>query len=50
VTLRLTAIARSLAAAACTRVVQHHIPEGEIEDVFARLPSDIRAVLEPAAA
>jgi uncharacterized protein (DUF2267 family) len=40
----------ALAAAACTRVMQDHIPEGAAEDVFAQLPSDIRAVLQPAAA
>jgi uncharacterized protein (DUF2267 family) len=36
------------AAAAATRVLRRHVTPGEIDDVLAQLPSEIRAILEPA--
>jgi uncharacterized protein (DUF2267 family) len=36
------------AAAAGTRVLRRHVTAGEIDDVLAQLPAEIRAVLEPA--
>jgi uncharacterized protein (DUF2267 family) len=35
--------------AACTRVLRHHVSEGEVDQVLGSLPGDIRRVLEPAA-
>jgi uncharacterized protein (DUF2267 family) len=35
------------AAAAVTRVLRRHVSQGELNDVLAQLPSEIRDVLEP---
>jgi uncharacterized protein (DUF2267 family) len=34
------------AAEAATRVLQRHVTEGEVEDVFAQLPAEVREVLQ----
>jgi uncharacterized protein (DUF2267 family) len=38
------------AAAAVTRVLRRHVTEGELNDVLAELPAELREVLEPTAA
>lgn len=38
----------SYAAAAAMRVLRRHVSEGELEDVLANFPVDLRELLEPA--
>jgi uncharacterized protein (DUF2267 family) len=38
--------AAARAAEAATRVLRNHVTEGEMEDVFAQLPSEVREVLQ----
>jgi uncharacterized protein (DUF2267 family) len=35
-------------SAACTRVLRQHVSDGEMNQVLATLPADIRQILEPA--
>jgi uncharacterized protein (DUF2267 family) len=35
-----------VAAAAATRVLRRHVSQGEIDDVLAQLPKEIRQVLQ----